>query len=1227
MDRRGVLRPRAQTPPSAPTGLTATAISSTQIDLSWNDVSSETGYRVERSANGSNAWSEIAILNQNQQTYSDLQVRSQQTYFYRVRALNNGGFSPYSNIANATTPSPPPPNAADVILWAGQASVKIGAWSSVADSSAAGGVRMSNPDSGAAKLSSALANPPSYFEMTFTAQSGIDYRLWMRGKAQADYWGNDSVFVQFSDSVASNGSATYRIGTTSAAEYNLEDCSGCGIQGWGWQDNGWGTGVLGPLLRFQSSGSHTVRIQVREDGLSIDQIVLSPQTFLNSSPGSLRNDQTILPKSNGSVPPPAITSVTPSSGSTSGGTVINISGSGFSTGATVSLGGTAATNVTVNNSNSITATTAAHSAGAVNVVVTNTDGQTGNLANGYTYVAPPPPPTVTGINPSSGTTAGGTSITISGTGFQSGASVSLGGTAATNISVVNSTSITAVTAAHAAGVVNVTVTNPGGQAGTLSNGFTYVAPPPPPTVGSVTPNVGTTAGGTAISISGSNFVSGATVSLGGSTASNVAVVNSSLITAITSAHAAGTVNVVVTNPDGQSGSLSNGFTYTAPPQPVPSFGHVVVVVAENQSYESVIGSPAMPYLNTLANRYGLASNYYANTHPSIGNYFWLTTGQGVTNDSNFSGTVSVDNIVRQFLLSGKTWKSYAESIPSVGYMGPDQYPYVRRHNPFSYFSDVLDDAVQANNIVPFSQFAADAASNQLPHFSFLIPNQYNNAHDCPPSNPNCTNAYKLAAADNWLRLNLDSLLANASFRNDGLLIIVFDESVNTDTANGGGHIPMLVISAKTKQGFSSSSLYQHQSTLRMMTEALGVTSPPGAAANAANMAEFFGTSPNTAPIISTISPTSGATAGGTSITISGSGFSNEAGVSFGGTPASVVSVVGSTTITVVAPAHSSGPVNVVVTNPNGESSTKTNGFTYVAPVPPPVVNSVTPNSGTTAGGTSVTISGNQFSANASVDIAGLAATSVVVVNSTTITANTPAHAPGTFDLVVRNSDGQTATLNGGYTFITPTETILLTDDFNNGVLDPAKWDRDNLWSGFTDASITVTETQSLDIGSLKQGVGGSHYNGISSVVSYNFTGAYAYTQIVQSPNANTAADAFFTIGRDVDNCYRMYVESGSLIVQSKLQGAKKTLFTLSFNANNHAFWRIRHDVASGNVIFEVAPAVGTAPGSWQQIYSETWNTGAVPLSTVRFELKAGTWRAENTAPGTVKFDNFKAAKP
>ena len=174
--------------------------------------------------------------------------------------------------------------------------LRVGNYQVVSDATAAGGARLHNPDVGAAKLANALANPGSYLELTFTAQAGTAYRLWIRGKAQDNSPYNDSIFVQFDNTVDAQGVATSRIGTTSAEIINLEDCFGCGLSGWGWQDNGWGVGELGRLVYFATSGTHTLRIQPREDGLSIDQIVLSPKAYLTTAPGATQNDTIILTK-------------------------------------------------------------------------------------------------------------------------------------------------------------------------------------------------------------------------------------------------------------------------------------------------------------------------------------------------------------------------------------------------------------------------------------------------------------------------------------------------------------------------------------------------------------------------------------------------------------------------------------------------------------------------------------------------------------------------------------------------------------------------------------------------------------------------------------------------------------------------------------------------------------------------------------------------------------------
>jgi hypothetical protein len=196
-------------------------------------------------------------------------------------------------------PPPPPPSTDEIVLYAKRAAAIIGQWRIEPDATAAGGEKMRHPNAGAPKVSAALASPADYFELTFTAEAGRPYRLWIRGQADGNSWANDSVYVQFSGSVDQTGAAVYRIGTASGTSVNLEDCGGCGLSGWGWQDNGYGVGVLGPEIYFATTGTHTIRVQAREDGFSIDQIVLSAVQYLGASPGLLKNDTVILGETGG----------------------------------------------------------------------------------------------------------------------------------------------------------------------------------------------------------------------------------------------------------------------------------------------------------------------------------------------------------------------------------------------------------------------------------------------------------------------------------------------------------------------------------------------------------------------------------------------------------------------------------------------------------------------------------------------------------------------------------------------------------------------------------------------------------------------------------------------------------------------------------------------------------------------------------------------------------------
>lgn len=264
--------------------------------------------------------------------------------------------------------------------------------------------------------------------------------------------------------------------------------------------------------------------------------------------------------------------------------------------------------------------------------------------------------------------------------------------------------------------------------------------------------------------------------------------------------------------------------------------HVFIVMEENHGYTDVIGSPSMPYLNGLASAHSVAQGYYANTHPSIGNYFMLTTGQIITNDDGYTATVTVDNVVRELIAAGKTWKEYSEALPHAGYDGGDMGEYSEHHNPLSYMSDVRNNPAQQQNLVPFTQLATDIANHTLPNYAFIVPDLLDDAHDGT-----------LAQADAWLQTNIAPLLASPDFNspNGGLLIITFDEAEDSDVEGGGGHVAWIAVGPNATPHYPPSGsqipvrFYQHQSTCRFMMKLVGVSVFPGAAATAPDMYEFF----------------------------------------------------------------------------------------------------------------------------------------------------------------------------------------------------------------------------------------------------------------------------------------------------------------------------------------------------------------------------------------------------
>jgi phosphatidylinositol-3-phosphatase len=301
---------------------------------------------------------------------------------------------------------------------------------------------------------------------------------------------------------------------------------------------------------------------------------------------------------------------------------------------------------------------------------------------------------------------------------------------------------------------------------------------------------------------------------------------------------------------------------------VPRSNHVYIVAEENRSYEHIVGSASMPYLNSLLAKGGLATQFYANQHGSLENYLIVTSGQKITDNNDTLAVFNVDNIERHLLTNGKTFKSYAQSLPFAGYTGLYYNAYMKRHAPLPYYTDMANSSLIKNHDSAI-QMATDIANGTLPNFAFITPDGNHDMHNCGTNLGAC-----LWTADQWLKSNIGPLLASAPFQpgGDGILIIWADEAdLSTDNrcsatvlTGCGGHIVVAMIGPQIKAGYKSVTTYHHQSVLRTMLEALGTTSNFPAAANTApDMREFFKSNTGTAStgVVTVSSPTSSTVTG------------------------------------------------------------------------------------------------------------------------------------------------------------------------------------------------------------------------------------------------------------------------------------------------------------------------------------------------------------------------------
>lgn len=245
--------------------------------------------------------------------------------------------------------------------------------------------------------------------------------------------------------------------------------------------------------------------------------------------------------------------------------------------------------------------------------------------------------------------------------------------------------------------------------------------------------------------------------------------------------------------------------------------HVMLIVEENRSESSVIGSSDAPYINSLADTYGLALSSYGQAHPSLPNYLELLSGSthGVTDDGTgytFAGPTLVDQLAQQ----GITWRAEMESMPSACYSGGSAGEYAKKHDPFMYFRTITQNASQCQNVVPLRSLQTDVSSAQAADFVWVTPNLCDDGHDC-----------STGTADSWLQTNLGPVLSSSWFRENGVVIITWDEGSDNSGCCGsayGGHIATIVVAANQQAHTTLAQAVDHAGTLRTIEQLYGV--PP-----------------------------------------------------------------------------------------------------------------------------------------------------------------------------------------------------------------------------------------------------------------------------------------------------------------------------------------------------------------------------------------------------------------
>ncbi len=251
---------------------------------------------------------------------------------------------------------------------------------------------------------------------------------------------------------------------------------------------------------------------------------------------------------------------------------------------------------------------------------------------------------------------------------------------------------------------------------------------------------------------------------------------------------------------------------------IPNFDHIVVIVLENRDYSAVIGSEQMPYLNELASKNVLLTQYHAVAHPSLPNYIALISGSTFNIQSDCTDCMvnqaSLPDLIEK---SGRTWKAYEEDMPSPCFIG-DAGNYMQKHDPFIYFDPIRKDAARCkSSVVPLPQINEDLKNGLFPNFAFITPNMCHDGHNCG-----------LSVVDGWLKSEVDLLQGSPALGSRSLIAILFDEGLTgSDEAccgipENGGRVAAVLISPQGKPAFQDSTPLSHYSLLKTIIRSWGL---------------------------------------------------------------------------------------------------------------------------------------------------------------------------------------------------------------------------------------------------------------------------------------------------------------------------------------------------------------------------------------------------------------------